>query len=137
MSCRTCHLYTTRQVNAILQTIQKAARLQQERRKKDVQEEKRPNKSTRVENVMEKYLEMRIKQAEDENVQLAKENEHTQGADFSIKKCISVLGSMEVTKEENAEAYTVFKTQVNRELFICAYEDDPESALIWLRSEMA
>jgi hypothetical protein len=40
---------------------------------KDVQEEKRPKKSTRVENVMEKYLEMRIKQAEDESAQLVKE----------------------------------------------------------------
>jgi hypothetical protein len=48
-----------------------------------------------------------------------------------------VLRSMEVTKEEKAKAYSVFKTQVNRELFLCAYEDDPESALIWLRSEMA
>jgi hypothetical protein len=66
-----------------------------------------------------------------------KEKEHTQGADFSIKKCnIFVLRSMEVTKEEKAKAYAIFKTSVNRELFLCAYEDDPESALIWLRSEM-
>jgi hypothetical protein len=43
---------------------------------------------------------------------------------------------MEVTKEEKAKAYAIFKTSVNRELFLCAYEDDPESALIWLRSEM-
>jgi hypothetical protein len=107
-----------------------AARLQQERRKKDAQEEKRPKKSTRVENMMEKYLEMRTKHAEDESTQLAKEKEHTQGADFSIKKCIFVLRSMEVTQEEKAKAYTVFKTQVNRELFLCAYEDDLESALI-------
>jgi hypothetical protein len=111
-------------------------RLQQERRKKDEQEEKRPKKSTRIENMMEKYLEMRTKQAEDESAQLAKETEHTQGADFSIKKCIYVLRSMEVTKEEKAKAYAVFKTTVNRELFLCAYEDDPESALIWHRSEM-
>jgi hypothetical protein len=107
MPCHTCHLHTTRQANTILQTIQKAARLQQERRMKDVQEEKRPKKSTRVENVMEKYLEMRIKQAEDESAQLVKEKKHTQGADFSIKKCISVLRSMEVTKEEKAKAYSV------------------------------
>jgi hypothetical protein len=30
----------------------------------------------------------------------------------------------------------IFKTPVNRKLFLCAYEDDPKSALIWLRSEM-
>jgi hypothetical protein len=41
-----------------------------------------------------------------------------------------------VTKEGKAKAYAVFKTTVNRELFLCAYEDDPESALIWHRSEM-
>jgi hypothetical protein len=99
------------------------ARLQQER-KKDVQEEKRPKKSTRVKNMMEKYLEMRTKQAEDESAQLAKEKEHTQSDDFSIKKCISVLRSMEVTKEEKAKAYAVFKTLVDRELFLCACEDD-------------
>jgi nitric oxide reductase activation protein len=110
-----------------------AARLQQERRKKDAQEEKRPKKSTRVENMMEKYLEMRTKQAEDESAQLAKEKEHTQGVDFSIKKCIS---SMKVTKEEKAKAYVVFKTPVNRELFLCACEDDLKSALIWLKNEM-
>jgi hypothetical protein len=70
--------------------------LQQERRKNDVQEEKSPKKSTKVENMMEKYLEMRTKQAEDESAQLVKE-EYTQGVDFSIKKCIAVLRSMEVT----------------------------------------
>jgi hypothetical protein len=101
---------------------------------KDVQEEKRPKKSTRVENMMEKYLEMRTKQAEDESAQLAKEKEHTQGVDFSIKKCIS---SMKVTKEEKAKAYVVFKTPVNRELFLCACEDDLKSALIWLKNEMS
>jgi hypothetical protein len=114
-----------------------AVRLQQERKKNDEQDEKRPKKSTRIENLMEKYLEMRTKQAEDESAKLAKEKEHTQCGDFSIKKCISVLRSMEVTKEEKAKAYAIFKTPVNRELFLCAYEDVPESALIWLRSEMA
>ena len=107
-----------------------AARLQQGRRKKDEQEEKRSKKSTRIETMMEKYLEMRTKQSEDESAQLAKEKEQTQDADFSIKKCISALRSMEVTMEEKAKAYAVFKTPVNREVFLCAFEDDHESALI-------
>jgi hypothetical protein len=51
-----------------------AARLEQERRRnKDEQEEKRPKKSSRIESMMEKYLEMRTKQVEDERSQLSKE----------------------------------------------------------------
>uniref|UniRef100_A0A0E0KS25 Myb/SANT-like domain-containing protein n=1 Tax=Oryza punctata TaxID=4537 RepID=A0A0E0KS25_ORYPU len=43
----------------------------------------------------------------------------------------------EVTKEEKAKAYTVFKNAENREIFVSACEEDDESALIWLRNEMA
>jgi hypothetical protein len=44
----------------------------------------------------------------------------------------------EVTKLEKAKAYSVFtKSKENRETFICACEADQESALIWLRNEMA
>jgi hypothetical protein len=73
-----------------------AARLEQERRrKKDEQEEKRPKKSSRVENMME----MRTKHVEDEKLQISKQKEVTQGDDFSIKRCVSVLNKMDVTKE--------------------------------------
>uniref|UniRef100_A0A0E0LU83 DUF8040 domain-containing protein n=1 Tax=Oryza punctata TaxID=4537 RepID=A0A0E0LU83_ORYPU len=66
---------------------------------------------------------------------LAKEKENN---DFSIKKCISILNSMvEVTKEEKAKAYTVFKNAENREIFVSACAEDAESALIWLQNEMA
>ncbi|TVU46671.1 hypothetical protein EJB05_06221, partial [Eragrostis curvula] len=98
-------------------------------------EPKRPKKSTNIEEMMERYLDTRTKQAED--VLLAKIKEVVQGMDISIKRCISVLNSMEVTKEEKAKAYSVFKSQVNREIFLSACDEDTESALIWLRNEMA
>jgi hypothetical protein len=41
--------------------------------------------------------------------------EASQVADFSIKKCISIIGTMEVTKEEKAKAYNVFKDLDNRQ----------------------
>jgi hypothetical protein len=103
--------------------------------------------------MMGAYLEMRTKQAEAEAADRAKEMEEreretrerearekdaAQASDFSIRRCISVLNTMEVTKEEKAKAYAIFiKSKENREAFICACEVDQESALIWLRSEMA
>ena len=80
---------------------------------------------------------MRTKQAEDEAAQLAKEKEFSQGNDFSIKRCISVLNPLEMTKAEKAKAYAVFKNPENREFFLSACDGDQESALIWLRNEMA
>jgi hypothetical protein len=57
----------------------------------------RPKKSSGVETMMEKYLEMRTKQVEDERSQLCKEKEVAKGDDFSIKRCVSVLNTMDVT----------------------------------------
>jgi hypothetical protein len=95
------------------------ARLEQERRrKKDEQEEKRLKKSSRVETMMEKYLEMRTKQVEDERSQLCKEKEDAQGNDFSINRCVSVLNTMGVTKEK-VKAYGVFKRKENRDFSEC------------------
>ena len=54
--------------------------------------------------------------------------------EFSIKKCIARLATMEVTKEEKVKALGVLKNAENRELFMCA---DLEVALMWLRIEMA
>jgi hypothetical protein len=87
---------------------------------------------------MGRYIDMIMKQAEEEATQLAKEREEkevSQAADFSIKKCISIIGTMEVTKE--AKAYNDFKDLDNRQIFLSACDDDAESALIWLRNEMA
>jgi hypothetical protein len=114
-----------------------AARLEQKRgRKKDEQEEKRPKKSSRIESMMEKYLVMRTKQVEDERSELSKEKEVAQGDDFSIKRCVSVLNTMDVTTQEKVKAYGVFKSKENREIFLSAWSEDQEASLMWLRSEM-
>jgi hypothetical protein len=101
--------------------------------------------------MMEQFLALRTKQAQDEASQLARENEarekeardkearekQTEGNDFSIKRCISIVNTMDVSKQEKAKAYAVFgKSKENRETFICASEEDQEAALIWLRNEM-
>ncbi|CAN6278884.1 unnamed protein product [Urochloa humidicola] len=68
----------------------------------------------------------------------ARERETAQASDFSIRRCISVLDTMEVTKEEKVKSYEIFiKSKDNREAFICACDFDQEAALIWLRSKMS
>jgi hypothetical protein len=101
--------------------------------------------------MMEQFLALRTKQAQDEASQLARENEarekeardkesrekQAEGNDFSIKRCISIVNTMDVSKQEKAKAYVVFgKSKENRETFICASEEDQEAALIWLKNEM-
>ncbi|TKW14766.1 hypothetical protein SEVIR_5G188200v4 [Setaria viridis] len=116
-------------------------------RKKPEKEGQRPRKSANIEAMMERFLEMRTKQAKNEAKQLARENETREqeardkeaakGDEYSIKRCISIINTMEVTKQEKAKAYAIFaKSKENRETFICASEEDEESALIWLRNEM-
>ncbi|KAF0914052.1 hypothetical protein E2562_026470 [Oryza meyeriana var. granulata] len=111
-------------------------------RNKEEKEPKRQKKSVGVEGFMERYLDMRTKHAKDEAAHLAREKEahlarEKKNNDFSIKRCISVLNSMEVTKEEKAKTYAIFKNAENREIFVSACDEDRESALIWLRNEMA
>jgi hypothetical protein len=104
-------------------------------------ESKKLRKSDNIENMMDRYLEMRSKQVEYESAREkeAREMEVTQSDDFSIKRCISVMNTIEeVTKVEKAKAYLIFpKSKENRETFICACEADQESALIWLRNEIS
>ncbi|PNT69317.1 hypothetical protein BRADI_3g53508v3 [Brachypodium distachyon] len=72
--------------------------------------------------------------AEEEAARLARERAESSNVDdFSIKRCIAVLNTMEVTPQEKVKAYGVFKTIENRQIFINA---NPDSALLWLRSEM-
>jgi len=86
---------------------------------------------------MGRYLDMRTKQVQDESVDLAKEKEVAQGNDFSIKKCISVLNTMKVTKEEKVKAFVVLiKSKENREAFLSGCELDREATLVWLKSAM-
>ncbi|CAN6336468.1 unnamed protein product [Urochloa humidicola] len=115
-------------------------RVAAERRNSEETGSKRKKKSSNLEESLERYIDMRNKQIEEETTQLAKEREEknpSQAADFSIMKCVSILGAMEVTKEEKAKAYNVFKDLDNRQIFLSACNDDVESALIWLRDEMA
>ncbi|KAK3126629.1 hypothetical protein QOZ80_7AG0559560 [Eleusine coracana subsp. coracana] len=106
--------------------------------KKEEKETKKAKKSSNVEEMMERYLELRAKQVEQESVLLATENPTGQGGtDFSIKRCISVLNRMEVTRVEKIKAYSVFKSVDNRQIFLSSYEEDEESALMWQQAEMA
>jgi hypothetical protein len=86
---------------------------------------------------MEKYIGFRAKQAEEEATQLAEEKEKSEANDFSIKKCVSVVSTMEMTKEEKSASYKIFRDPDNRQIFLSSYEEDPEVAFIWLKSEMA
>lgn len=61
-------------------------------------------------------LKIRSKQVEDEATQLAREREVRGSDDFSIKNCIAVLNTLEVTKEEKVKAYKVFKDSDNRQI---------------------
>jgi hypothetical protein len=91
-------------------------------------EPKRRRNNGDVSAMMEKYIEMKTKQIEGEKADLRTVDE------FSIKNCIARLNTMQVSQEEKVKALRVFKNAENRELFICA---DLETALLWLRSEMA
>jgi adenylyl- and sulfurtransferase ThiI len=88
-------------------------------------EKKKPRKIDNIENMMNKYLEMRSKQVEDEAAREkeTREKEAAQSEDFSIKRCISVLNTMEeVTKLEKAKAYLVFtKSKENRDFHMCMW----------------
>jgi hypothetical protein len=44
---------------------------------------------------------------------------------------------MEMTKEEKVASYKIFRDHDNRQIFLSSYEEDPEVAFIWLKSEMA
>ncbi|KAJ1274941.1 hypothetical protein BS78_05G097800 [Paspalum vaginatum] len=105
-------------------------------RNKEPKESKRQRKSSNIEAIMERYVEIRAKQIESETAQSTKEKEDAQAKDFSIKRCISILNTMDVTKEEKVKAYSVFKNPDSREIFLSASDEDPESAMMWLRNEM-
>ncbi|RCV10843.1 hypothetical protein SETIT_2G141100v2 [Setaria italica] len=73
-------------------------------------EGQRSRKSAKIEVMMERFLEMRTKQVVDEAKQLARENEvrenetrekearDKEADEYSIKRCISIINTMEVTK---------------------------------------
>ncbi|KAL6890595.1 hypothetical protein ACP4OV_008850 [Aristida adscensionis] len=84
--------------------------------------------------MMESYLDMKAKQVELETAEAARAMPDTSVDDFSIKKCISVLNTMEeLTSEEKAHAYDVFKDPQDREIFMTA---EPITRLIWMRKKL-
>ena len=54
--------------------------------------------------------------------------------DFSIKNCILIAKTIdELTVDEKANAYDLFRNEVNREIFVSA---DQETRVVWLRKQM-
>jgi hypothetical protein len=94
-------------------------------------EAKRMNKDS-LEGLVGWYLDLKAKQVEDEVTQMAKEKESSQGDDFSIKRCISVVRSMNVIEDQKIKAARVFDIPNNRETFISFSVDEPETILLWL-----
>ncbi|XP_040378720.1 uncharacterized protein LOC107303897 [Oryza brachyantha] len=87
---------------------------------------KRRKQNGNVAEMMEKYIELRHKQVEDE---MAREKELAKQVDeYSIKNCIAVLSTMkELSPEETAHAFNVFKDTQNREIFMSV---DPTSRIL-------
>jgi hypothetical protein len=111
--------------------------LRRDARSSPERESKRHKKTTNIEGLMEKYIGFRAKQAEEEATQLAEEKEKNEANNFLIKKCVFVVNTMEITKEEKAASFKIFRDPDNRQIFLSSYEEDPEVAFIWLKSEMA
>jgi hypothetical protein len=109
--------------------------------KKEANKRRKPRK--KIETMMGKFLEMREKQAENEAAEMvrereSKEKEAAKGDKYSIRRCVSVINTMELTIGEKAKAIAVIaKSKDSREAFLCTFEVDQECALIWLRNEMA
>ncbi|XP_071679347.1 uncharacterized protein [Lolium perenne] len=76
--------------------------------------------------MMEKYIEIKMKQVESK--QIANMDE------YSIKNCVARLNTMGLSREDKVKALKVFTDADNRELFLCV---DMDTALMWLQGEMA
>ncbi|KAJ1295110.1 hypothetical protein BS78_01G198700 [Paspalum vaginatum] len=93
---------------------------------------KRQKKEATLDKV-DKYLDMRAKQIEGEVAVQARAA--AEADDFSIKKCISLVNTIgELSNEEKADAFDIFKDAQNREIFMTG---EPNARLIWLRKKMA
>jgi hypothetical protein len=98
------------------------------------QEETKRVRKDELEGLIGRYLDVKTKQVAYEAAQSTKEKEIAQDNDFSIKRCISVLKTMDITRDEKIKAAEVFNTPNYRETFICFNDDEPEVALLWLRA---
>jgi hypothetical protein len=91
-------------------------------RKKPIKEE-RPRK--KIEN----------EAAEMERERESREKEAVEGDKYSIRRCVSVINTMELTIGEKAKAIALIsKSKDSREAFLCTFEVDQECTLIWLRN---
>ncbi|KAI4985289.1 hypothetical protein ZWY2020_017919 [Hordeum vulgare] len=106
---------------------------------KKPKKEKCKNSGDVIAGALEKYIELKKRQVDDEATYLANEKaEGTKLHEFSITKCMDVLKEMEdVTRIEKIRAFNVFKDAANREIFINAADDDKDTAVMWLRSQMS
>lgn len=106
---------------------------------KKPKKEKRKNSGDVIAGALEKYIELKKRQVDDEATYLANEKaDATKLHEFSITKCMDVLKKMEdVTRIEKIKAFNVFKDAANREIFINAADDDKDTAVMWLRSQMS
>jgi hypothetical protein len=67
----------------------------------------------------------------------SREKKATEGDKYSIRRCVSVVNTMELTIGEKAKAIAVIAKSKDSREAICTFEVDQECALIWLRNEMA
>uniref|UniRef100_A0ACD6AI42 Uncharacterized protein n=1 Tax=Avena sativa TaxID=4498 RepID=A0ACD6AI42_AVESA len=97
---------------------------------------KRPKKGAALEGALERYIDVKIKQVEEEAAVLAREKESVQANDYSIRRCIFVLTTMTLSPDEKVKASEVLQILANRETFLSFNENDPEIALLWLRGKV-
>ena len=93
---------------------------------------KKPNKNDGMVGVVERYVMMKEKQAEEERAEARDVNK------FTISHCIVVLqGMSEIATQDRVKAFKVFKCPQNRETFLTSADVDREAAIMWLQQEIA
>jgi hypothetical protein len=84
--------------------------------------------------VLQGYLDHRIKQSKTFVDALDETSKHT--GDYSIKNCMDLLESIEELSDlEKAQATSIMKSEVNREIFINF--KNPTVRLLWIKGEIA
>ncbi|KAE8768578.1 hypothetical protein D1007_59922 [Hordeum vulgare] len=106
---------------------------------KKPKKEKPKNSGDVIAGALEKYIELKKRQVDDEAAYLANEKaEATKLHEFSITTWMDVLKAMEdVTCMEKIKAFNIFKDAANRDIFINATDDYKDNAVMWLRSQMS
>ena len=92
---------------------------------------KKPNKNDGMVGVVERYVKMKEKQAEEERAE--PKDLHK----FTISNCIVALHNMrDIAPHERVKAYKVFKSAENRETFLTSADVDQDTTIMWLREEI-